>query len=210
MLLFMLPVHAGSWPATPLPPDTNVADVAKKMVYNGVDMRAQVFQSTATAEQVLDFYKKKWGKDAILNRIGDAQVVGHHDGDYLVTVQVSSYGAGSKGTIGVLDTTSGKPDFVPGKGMPQPMGSMVFNDISYPDDAVPARTVALRNDLSPQQNASYYRERLAADGWKPADKNRCAPDSCVMYYSRGDSKMTVVMTPGEGNSQVVINVMDPP
>lgn len=180
------------------------------MVYNGVDMHAQVFMSTATVDQVLAFYKKEWGNEAILNRVGNAQVVGHHEGDYLVTVQVSSYGAGSKGTIGILDTASTKPDFVPGKGVPQPMGSLVFNDISYPDDPVPARTVAMRNTLSPQQNASFYRERLAADGWKPADKNQCAANSCVMYYHRGDSKMTVVMSPEEGHSQVVINVMDPP
>lgn len=210
MVVLMLPAYAGSWPKPPLPPDTNVADVSKQMVYNGVDMRAQIFQSTATADEVLAFYKKEWGKDAILNSVGDAQVVGHQEGDYLVTVQVSGSGTGSKGTIGIMNTMSSKPDFVPGKGLPQPMGSLVFNDITYPNDPVPARTVAMRNDLSPQQNASFYRERLAADGWKPADKNECTPDSCVMYYSRGDSKMTVVMTSGEGNSQVIINVMDPP
>lgn len=210
LIVFVLPAYAASWPQPPLPPDTNVADVSKQMVYNGVDMRAQIFQSTVSAEQVVDFYKKKWGKEAILNSIGDAQVVGHQEGDYLVTVQVNGYGAGSKGTIGIMDTKSSKPDFVPGKGLPQPMGSLVFNDISYPNDPVRARTVAMRNDLSPQQNANFYRERLAADGWKPADRNQCTPDSCVMYYNRGDSKMTVVMTPGEGKSQVVINVMDPP
>jgi len=209
MLLAVVPAHAGSWPKPPLPPDTAAADVARQVVYNGVDMRAQIFQSTSTPDQVLDFYKKKWGKESILNNIGDAQIVGHHEGDYLVTVQIRGYGAGSKGTIGILDTNSAKAGFVPGKGIPQAMGSLVFNDISYPDDPVPARTVAMRNDLSPQQNASFYRERLAADGWKPANKNQCAPDSCVMYYSRGDSKMTVVVTPTDGYSQVLINVMDP-
>lgn len=180
------------------------------MVYNGVDMRAQVFRSSEPANEVLAYYQKEWGRDAIVNHFGEAQVVGHHDGDYLVTVQVSSYGAGSKGSIGILDTASTRPDFVPGKGVPQPMGSLVFNDISYPDDPVPARTVAMRNALSPEQNASFFRERLAAGGWKPADSNKCSADSCVMYYSRGGSKLTVVMSPEQGHSQVVINVMEPP
>jgi len=209
LTLVPLAAHASGWPDTPLPPDTNAADVAKHMIYNGVDMHAQVFQSTASQAQVIAFYRKAWGKDAVLNVVGDAQVVGHREGKYMVTVQVRSVGDGSKGTIGVLDTASAEPDFVPGKGMPKPMGSRVFNDIRYPDDPVPARTVAMQNSLSPQQNASYFRERLVAESWKPADANNCDGPSCVLYYQRGDSKMTLVMTQAEGRSQVVINVLEP-
>jgi len=179
------------------------------MIYNGVDMHAQVFRSSASQAEVLDFYRDAWGADAVINDVGDAKVIGHREGNYLVTVQVSSFGGGSKGSIGVVDTASAQPGYEPGKDFPKPMGSLVFNDISYPDDPVPARTLGMRNTLSPNQNATFYRERLAAAGWKPADANRCEPDSCVMYYSRGDSRMTLVMSPADGQSQVIVNVMHP-
>jgi len=179
------------------------------MIYNGVDMHAQVFRSSASQSEVVAFYREAWGAGAVVNEVGDATVLGYREGDYLITVQVSSIGGGSQGSIGVVDTASARPGYEPGKGFPKPMGSLVFNDINYPDDSVPARTVGLRNALSPAQNATFYRERLAAAGWKPADANRCESDSCVMYYARGDSRMTLVMSPVDGQSQVIVNVMQP-
>jgi len=205
----MLPGLTRARPSLPLPPQTDTVDVARHIVFNGLDMQAQVFRSQQSQADVVAFYRKLWGNEVVINKLGDALVVGHRQGDYYFTVQVTAFGGGSKGKLGIVDVDSVPKGFVPGKGLPAPMGSRVFNDISYPDDAVPARTVGLRNTLSPRQNATFYRERLAADGWKPADANRCEEDSCVMYYSRGDSKMTLVMSQAEGQSQVIVNVLQP-
>ncbi len=205
----LMPAVAGALPSVPLPPRTDVVDVARHIVFNGLDMQAQVFRSQQGQADVVAFYRKLWTNKVVVNKLGDAVVVGHRQGDYYVTVQVTAFGGGSKGKLGIVDVASVPKGFVPGKWLPKPMGSRVFNDISYPDDAVPARTVGLRNSLSPRQNATFYRERLAADGWKPADANQCVDDSCVMYYTRGDSKMTLVMSPAEGQSQVIVNVLQP-
>jgi hypothetical protein len=79
----------------------------------------------------------------------------------------------------------------------------------YPDDRTPARTLAMINRLSVQQNASYYREHLAATGWKPADTHTCisGASSCVMSYEQGDRKMMVALTANATHSQIVINLM---
>lgn len=210
--LAMLPAVAlaDSWPQPPLPDGTKTADVAQHMVFNGLDMHAQVFRSNQTPAQVVAFYRNTWNGRVVVNPLGDAQVIGHRDGDYYVTIQVSPAGGGSKGNIGVVDVADAPHDFQPGKGLPRPMGSTVFNDIAYPDDRVPARTVAMTNALSPRQNAAWFRERLAGEGWKNVDDNRCAQDACVLGYERGDSHLALVATrTRDGHSQVVLNVQQP-
>ncbi len=208
----MLPLmaHAGSWPSPPVPAGTRTDEVAQHIVFNGLDMHAQTFTSAQSQDELVEFYRKAWDKEVVVNRLGQAQVIGHRDGDYYITVQVSGSGAGSKGNIGIVDVASAPKHFVPGKGLPAPAGSKVFNDIAYPDDSVPARTVAMRNSLSPAQNTAYFRERLVADGWKASDAGACGGNDCVMRYERGDSKLTLlVMREGASQSQVLINVLQP-
>lgn len=202
--------HASSWPSAPVPSGTRTDEVAQHIVFNGLDMRAQTFVSTRSQDELIAFYRKAWDKEVVVNRMGSAEVIGHRDGDYYITVQVSSSGSGSKGNIGIVDVASAPKHFVPGKGLPAPAGSKVFNDIAYPDDSVPARTVAMRNGLSPTQNGAYFRERLLADGWKVSDAGTCGGNDCVMRYERGDSKLTLlVMRERDGQSQVLINVLQP-
>ncbi|MHB1057455.1 MAG: hypothetical protein ACYC0F_06200 [Rhodanobacter sp.] len=198
-----------SWPRPALPDGTRTADVARRIVFNGLDMRAQVFATPRSPAEVVAFYEDLWKGEVVVDQTGKGQVIGHRQGDYYITVQVSGNGGGSRGDIGIVDVASAPKHFEPGKGLPHPMGSTVFNDIAYPDDPTPARTVAMRNRLSPQQNASYFRERLGAEGWKPADANPCDAGSCVLRYERGDSRMTLVMSALGGQSQVTINVLDP-
>jgi hypothetical protein len=202
--------HAGSWPSPPVPSGTRTDDVAQHIVFNGLDMHAQTFTSPRSQDDLVEFYRKAWDREVVVNRLGSTQVIGHRDGDYYITVQVSSSGSGSKGNIGVVDVGDAPRHFVPGKGLPAPAGSKVFNDIAYPDDAVPARTVAMRNSLSPAQNTAYFRERLVTDGWKVSDTGTCGDNDCVMRYERGDSKLTLlVMREGATQSQVLINVLQP-
>ena len=81
--------------------------------------------------------------------------------------------------------------------------------LAYPDDPVPARTVAMRNTLSVRQNAQWFQERLQGEGWKPADANRCQDDGCVQRYERGDSKLTLMLSGAGGQSQIVLNELRP-
>ena len=179
------------------------------MIYNGTDMRGQVFTSTQNAADVVKFYRQLWGKQSIVNEIPGWQVVGHREGDFYITVQVRPDSSGSRGDIGItrIPTSRGKVEL--GAGVPHPSNTTVFNDILYPDDRTPARTLAMINNLSVQQNASYYREHLAAQGWKPADTHICAPgaSSCVMNYEQGSRKMMVALTANAAHSEIVINLM---
>ncbi|MHB9022411.1 MAG: hypothetical protein ACYC3A_11375 [Halothiobacillus sp.] len=206
-----LPARADlfAWPAPPVPPNMQTQSVAQRIIFNGLDMRAQVFESVQSPEDILAFYRKAWAGSVVVNRMGDEQVIGHSEGDYFMTVQVSVAGAGSKGSIGVVNTATAPKHFEPGKGLPKPMDSKVFNDIRYPDDPVPTRVVALRNALSPKQNASFYRERLEGEGWKPLN-DHCGIAGCVIDYQRGDQKMNLAIESTQGNqSSLIVTIQNP-
>ena len=155
------------------------------------------------------FYRQAWSGQVVINQMGTDRVIGHREGDYFMTVQVRASGPGSRGNIGVVDVATAPEHFVPGKGVPTPMDSKVFNDIRYPDDPVPTRMVALNNQLSPQQNARFYRERLEGERWKPLN-NRCSSSGCVLEFQRGDQKMNLVIAPQKNaRSQIVMTIQNP-
>ena len=200
---------ASDWPDPALPDGMQAAEISSHLIYNGADMRSRVFASTQNAADIVKFYRDLWGRQSVLNQLSGWQVVGHREGDFYITVQVRSDGSGSRGDIGIVRIPHDHVRVELGKGVPRPANTTVFNDISYPDDPTPDRTLAMTNDLSVEQNASYYREHLIAQGWKPAGAGNCVSDaaSCVMNYEQGDRKMTLAMTERSGHSEIVINVL---
>jgi len=210
--LLLLPAVSAAvspWPDVKLPDGAQSAEVASHMIYNGTDMRGQVFTSSESAANIVKFYRDLWGKQSVLNQIPGWQVVGHRDGEFYFTVQVKADGSGSRGNIGIVRLPTHRSTVELGSGVPHPANTTVFNDILYPDDRTPARTLGMTNNLSVQQNASYYREHLAETGWKAADPHGCAPatSSCVMNYEQGKRKMTVALTKNASHSQIIINLM---
>src|SRR5436305_431766 len=87
---------ASAWPDLKLPDGTQAAEVASHMIYNGTDMRSQVFTSARNAADIVKFYRQLWGKQSILNQIPGWQVVGHREGGFYFTVQVRPDGNGSR------------------------------------------------------------------------------------------------------------------
>lgn len=213
-LAVVMQAKADTWPDVRVPDGTHVSTVNKHIIFDGLDMRAKTFRSDKSQKEIIEYYKRYWHGRVVVNKMASYQVIGHKQGDYFITIQVRGYAGGSQGRIGIVNTASAPRHPHLGKGLPVPMGSKVFNDIRYPDDPVPARTVALFNDLSPRQNATYFRERLESQGWKPvAGNDACTGQRhCLLRFTRGDSKMTMMVMKaesGKGQSQVVINVQNP-
>lgn len=200
---------ATDWPDPALADGMQTAPVASHMIFNGTDMRSTVFTSGRSPDDVLAFYRSTWGKRVVTNRYAGWQVIGHREGDFYVTVQVRQDGQGSRGDIGVVRIPDSRAKVALGTGVPRPCDTVVINDIAYPDDATPARTLAMANRLSPAQNASYYRSHLVAEGWSPAGGDACkyGDAHCVMNYEKGGQKMLLALTAKGGESEIVINMM---
>lgn len=207
----MLPAtaYASGWPDPTLPDGMVAAPVSSHMIYNGTDMRSQIFTSPQKATDIVRFYRELWGKQSVLNELSGWQIVGHREGNFYLTVQVRNEAGGSRGDIGMVRIPETRQKIELGAGVPHPSSTVVLNDIAYPDDPTPARTLAMYNALSVQQNASYYREHLMAGGWKPSEANVCTANasSCVMNYEQGDRKMSLALTANSGHAEIVINMM---
>jgi len=203
--------NAEAFPDVKIPYGMQTAMVSSRMVYNGNEMQDQIFTVKTSVADTLAFYRQLWGKASVVTSFNGAQIVAHKQGGYFITVEIRQDGSGSKGTIGVLKLPTGNEKPQLGSGVPVPENSAVFNDIQYPDDATPARTIALRNMLSLRQNASYYREHLIGSGWKPTPMDTCtdASASCVMDFENGDKKITLALTSQGSTSRVVINMLGP-
>jgi len=208
LVLAVGPAMAASWPTAKLPEDTDSATVTKHMIYNGVEMRTLIFRSRQTTDQMLAYFRKQWGPKVVANDFEGWKILGHRDGDYYVTVQVRPDGEGSRGDIGMTLIPEKRQKIELGHGVPRPDNTVVFNDIEYPDDDTAARTLAMVNKLSPQQNSAYYISKMRSDGWTNAGDNTCAAGvaGCLLNYERGKQRMTVAITRGDNHSNIVVNL----
>ncbi|HEY4145316.1 hypothetical protein [Pinirhizobacter sp.] len=200
---------ATAWPDPAVPEGTQSAQTASHLIFNGLDMRTRVFQSTQSADAIVDYYRRMWPGKAIVDTTPATRIIGHREGDYYVTIQVSGQGSGSKGTIGIVHLPDSATTPALGRGIPHPDNTVVSNDIVYPDDATPARTLAMSNGLSVQQNMNYFRDHLLADGWKTAQPAPCDADAqaCVVDYENGDTHLALAVTRRGPDSEIVVNVM---
>jgi hypothetical protein len=208
-LVAAVPAWAAGWPEVSTPDGLTTTDVSRHMIYNGADMQSRIFTSRGSQADVVAWYQRLWGRESVVTDFNGSKIVGHKEGMYYVTVQIRPDGQGSRGDIGIVHLPGSSVRPVLGRGLPRPENTTVINDIQYPDDPTPARTLALGNGLSVQQNVSYYREQLTSTGWKPAGLDSCTGNApaCVMEYEQGDRKMTLAVAGNGSASHIVINVL---
>lgn len=204
-------VHAASFPDVALPEGSTVAPTAPRMVFNGTDMRTEVFRSATKPADLMAWLKRDWHDDWVHDTVNGWDVLGHRDGDYYITVQVRPDGDGSRGDIGItrIPPKGTKPAPI-GVGFSRPSDTIVINDISYPDDPHNVRTLALANKLSVNQNIAWYQGHMAADGWRPAEANTCQPGAkgCVLAYEKGSTTMMIAVTDGPGATNIIANIAE--
>ncbi|NID13989.1 hypothetical protein [Luteibacter yeojuensis] len=194
-----------------MPDGTVMASTAPRMIFNGSDMRSEIFRSAMKPDALLEWFKREWKGDWVRDTVNGWDVLGHKDGDFYVTVQVRPDGEGSRGDVGIVRVPppGTRPQPI-GEGFARPSATTVVNDISYPDDPHNVRTLAMVNRLSVAQNISWYREHMAATGWRPAQANTCGDTvaGCMLAYEKGASTTMITVTPGNGLSNIVANITE--
>jgi hypothetical protein len=203
--------HASGWPEVDVPDGSTRAQTAPRMIFNGTDMRTEVFHADMKPDALIAWLKKDWHDDWVRNEVNGWDVLGHRDGNYYITVQVRPDGDGSRGDIGVIRIPpKGTRPAPVGVGFARPAETAVINDITYPDDPHNARTLALANKLTVNQNISWYRDHMAAEGWRPAEANTCAEGArgCVLAYEKAGSAMLIAITAGPATTNIVANVTE--
>lgn len=188
--------QSAAWPDVPTPEGASSEWVSRHMVYNGIDMRALRFRSDASREDAIAFYTKAWRGKVVRDEVAGKTVLGHHTGGHYVTVELAQDGAATQGTVGIMRLLDGPPARPPGQGFARPAGSEVVNDIRYLDTAREARTLVLRNGISPYANQQFYRQRLGAQGWRATGRGTCGANAraCMADFEKDDGsrmRMTI-------------------
>ncbi len=210
MLLMAIAGPACAWPKVPLPPGTTGQAVTKHMIYNGVPMRASEISVPMSLDDVVAFYQEQWAGNVVADRMNGKTIVGHLDGKHYVTVELKGAGTRTEGTIGIMELPREQVQRELGKGIDKPANTEVVSDIRYLD-AKGARTVVMKNQLSPYVNMRYFVQRLPARGWKlDRDPRQCLASSgeCVLNFTgSSDARLSLALTRDQPpDTAIVVNI----
>jgi hypothetical protein len=107
-------------------------------------------------------------------------------------------GSRTEGTIGIMELPDKPVEPELGKGFDKPANTEVVSDIRYLDSSSGARTIVMKNQLSPYVNMRYYVQRLPARGWNLERNSKlCVASSsdCVLNFTgSGDTKLSLALT----------------
>ncbi|HTT07933.1 MAG TPA: hypothetical protein VMH34_04000 [Gammaproteobacteria bacterium] len=205
------PVVGAAEPEFPPPPQAKVEWVAEDMVMNGIAMRVRRFESPASVEQVLGFYKQRW-QDGEKGELGYAetdalepwQLLSRVERGRLLTVQVQPTASGSWGYLGLSDLPQFKGAPRLGEGFPKLSGSRVLNDIVSNDPGKRGRSLLIANSLSIGINAAYYRDHYENEGWhKVMDEIGGRGALRTLVYASGREKVSMVILKFEGETHII-------
>jgi len=217
LLCFVLPYRAfagETWPELPMPPKAKVQWVAQHMRVNGAPTRVMQFQSQASREEVVDYYRAHWSggydHNVSVHTVDDARVVGQKHGPFLMTVTVeNSEGGGSHGLLSVAQIIGVAFDRSPGPLTLMP-DAHVVSVVESEDAGQQSRQVMI---VAPQPLASvsrFYEASLTNAGWRPVHDTPIAPargqsGGRFVVFARDSAEMQLsIVEPRQGGGTTVL------
>lgn len=204
--MYLTPAVAG-WPSVAKPPNAELAPLAGDLNYNGINMRAWVFQSPASVHQVLQYYRNRWADQQVVeNQFGPWQQISYKSDNHFITVQVQNgAGRGSTGRISIMELNEHANTTRLARDVPMMRGSKVLNDITSNDAIRNARSVALVNTFSLSSNVQFYQDRYRATGWGLTQDNNVDGKGHLLVFKKSADEITVVINRKGNETAVMIN-----
>jgi hypothetical protein len=167
------------WPDLTVPKGSRLVIVGDNLIVNGNETRTWELHVPLSSEDAIAFYQKAWAQPAIpdlpgysIDETEDWNVISRINKEFFITVQLSDSGRNScSGYFSIAKLPKSKRAFVLGKGFNLPPGSTVINDVSAIDGPKKSRTIIAVNDRSVPNNANYFRNEYAKQGWKELKKS---------------------------------------
>ncbi len=203
-------------PEFPTPHVGRLQWVAEHMRMNGIPMQIKELTTEQTPQEVLAFYKRRWGDMPPYfheYEVGGMPAIATLRNGCFYTVQVQPDGRGAKALLGVSTKPDGGSPKPPGTGFPNMAGSKVVNDVDHYDTGKTGRTILLFNSYSPDANLNFYRRVLADEGWSGViDRTVSGAKgiSYVLVMKRGYHEANVTISPGKGGTSVLATLVDKP
>jgi hypothetical protein len=203
-------------PEFPTPHIGQLQWVAENMRMNGIPMQIKELTTEQTPQQVLAFYKRRWGDMPPYfheYEVSGMPAIATLRNGCFYTVQVQPSGRGAKALLGISTKPDGGSLKAPGAGFPNMAGSKVLNDVDHYDAGKTGRTILLFNSYAPDANLNFYRRALADEGWRGIIDRTVSGTkgiSYVLVMKRGYHEANVTISPGKGGTSVLATLVDKP
>ncbi len=206
------------WPELPLPPKAEEQWIAQSMRIDGVPTRVMQFQSRASRQEIVAYYKSYWSGGYAhapsVRALGAATVVGQMHGPYLMTVKVEDADRGqSRGLLSVAQVMGIKVDRSAGE-IPLLPGARVLSVVESDDPGVHSRAVSVVNPQPASSAAQFYQASLLNAGWSELQANEvarsaAAPAKTFLVFAEGSREMqlSIVDSRNGRGSSVLANLV---
>jgi hypothetical protein len=205
---------APNWPELPVPPKADTQWIGKNMRVNGAPTRVLAFQSRASREEVVEYYRAHWtGKferPPSVKPYRQSTIVAQKIGPWFLTVKVEDGERGeSHGVISVAQLIGSRFDRNPGELTLMP-GAQVVSVVESDDPGKHSRQVVIITPQMPAMVNNFYQSSLANAGWHQIQAtelaaNRTQGGGRFVVYGRGNSEMQIsIMEPRKGRGSMML------
>jgi hypothetical protein len=207
---------ATPWPQWEAPAGARVQAVAPDVVLNGKRSRILRIDSGESADNLLAFYRVRFGAKRVENRVHGAQVIGAREGGFFHTVQVRTNAAGrAETTVITTSLAEGlqRSAVVTDTENSLPADSTVLQTMESNDGGVRAVTVTAANGHDVKTNSDHLRRVLQARGFsvvKEEAAGATARAGTSMWLSaQGEEAIVTVVDTGAHRAVTVHRTKEP-
>jgi len=172
--------------------------IGKKMAINGLPMSMRAFNSSSSADQILDAYQGRWktrgSAQTTRSEFDGAQSVGMEYRGHYYSVQAYDVSGGSQGVLTVgLAPAKASPDF--STRFPLPLGSNVEQKIEAIDNGKRMETLIVTSQQSVGSLAAYVNASMRRQGWAEQNFGNTQPGhkERVLNFQRGAELSQIVV-----------------
>ena len=214
-----LAMSAVPWPEVPPPLKARVEWVARDARVNGLPTRIERFESTASVEEVLSYYRSFWARSPaggpLENESGGWRSISTRHGPFQIAVQVKPRDrSGSEGLVSVMNFVEVKTDYVPSS-LPRVSDSKVLQVTESVDGPIRSFLVTLASSHGVEFNAQRYREELTGQGWVLGEEMmipgvKSGARSYFGSFRRNDESVDMIVVEARSRrSRITVNLMRP-
>lgn len=212
---------AGAWAATPwpqweAPAGARVQAVAPDVVLNGKRSRILRIDSSESADNLLAFYRARFGAKRVENRVHGAQVIGAREGGFFHTVQVRTNAGGrAETTVTTTSLAEGlqRSVVVTDTESSLPANSTVLQTMESNDGGVRAITVTAANGHDVKTNSDHLRRALQERGFRVTKEEAAGATAragnSMWFTAPGEEAIVTVVDTGAHRAVTVHRTKEP-
>jgi hypothetical protein len=199
--------------ASELPPRAISASIGEDIVVNGVAMRATHFQSPASTQDVLDFYRESWATGIPAEQpreqsLGSWRVIGRQNGARHETVQIRPLsGGGTEGYLASSDTRA-RPRAPARSPLRLPLGATTLSVVESKEGTRQATQILARSPVGVAMTERWLRTAARLQGFESehaSDEPGRSDGSKALFLKRGGEELISVVQPAGKGSVIVIH-----